>query len=110
MSLSDVSDLTELSSDEEEVPLTKNATKKKKGAKEYRITNVLRAPRTTQYTAKSLYGAPSNRKRSFSWWFNVPVFTDQIIENAIDLDPEYQRGKLVVREMDSQKLGVFRSN
>ncbi|KIK82235.1 hypothetical protein PAXRUDRAFT_724082 [Paxillus rubicundulus Ve08.2h10] len=90
MSLSDVSDLTELSSDEE-VPLSKSVAKKKKGPKEYRITNVLRAPRTTQYTAKSLYGAPPNRKRSFLWWFNVSLLTDQIIENAIDLDPEYQR-------------------
>ncbi|KIJ19326.1 hypothetical protein PAXINDRAFT_96729, partial [Paxillus involutus ATCC 200175] len=81
MSLSDVSDLTELSSDEEEVPLTKNATKKKKGGKEYRITNVLRAPRTTQYTAKSLY--------------------DQIIENAIDLDPEYQRDVVWQEEKQS---------
>ncbi|EPS97903.1 hypothetical protein FOMPIDRAFT_17561, partial [Fomitopsis schrenkii] len=33
--------------------------------------NALRPPRTTQYTAKSLF--------------------DQIIENTIDLDPEYQR-------------------
>ncbi|KAF9233060.1 hypothetical protein BU15DRAFT_90488 [Melanogaster broomeanus] len=71
MSLSDVSDLTELSSDEEDVPLSKNTTKAKGRPKEYKISNVLRAPRTTQYTAKSLY--------------------DQIIENAIDLDPEYQR-------------------
>ncbi|KAF8837162.1 hypothetical protein BDN67DRAFT_973331 [Paxillus ammoniavirescens] len=81
MSLSDVSDLTELSSDEEEVPLSKNITKKKKGPKEYRITNVLRAPRTTQYTAKSLY--------------------DQIIENAIDLDPEYQRDVVWQEEKQS---------
>ncbi|KAF9220655.1 hypothetical protein BS17DRAFT_713659 [Gyrodon lividus] len=71
MSLSDVSELTELSSDEEDVPLSKSTTKAKKGPREYKITHVLRAPRTTQYTAKSLY--------------------DQIIENAIDLDPEYQR-------------------
>ncbi|TFK46282.1 hypothetical protein OE88DRAFT_1667916 [Heliocybe sulcata] len=39
--------------------------------RDYVITNALRPPRTTQYTAKSLY--------------------DQIIENSIDLDPEYQR-------------------
>ncbi|KZT03116.1 uncharacterized protein LAESUDRAFT_738446 [Laetiporus sulphureus 93-53] len=76
MSLSDFdSDLTDLpSSDEEEyIPTT---TKKKKKATprtrtEYKIQNALRPPRTTQYTAKSLY--------------------DQIVDDAIDLNPEYQR-------------------
>ncbi|KIJ67382.1 hypothetical protein HYDPIDRAFT_37917 [Hydnomerulius pinastri MD-312] len=82
MSLSDVSDLTDLSSDEEEVPLAKTTTKAtKKGPKEYKITNVLRAPRTTQYTTKSLY--------------------DQIIDNAIDLDPEYQRAVVWNEEKQS---------
>ncbi|KAH7922254.1 hypothetical protein BV22DRAFT_1017693 [Leucogyrophana mollusca] len=76
MSLSDFSDLTDLSSDEDDVPLAQRTTAKKTGGskktpKEYKISNVLRPPRTTQYTAKSLY--------------------DQIIDNAIDLDPEYQR-------------------
>lgn len=72
MSLSDVSDLTDLSSDEDDFPPSKTRTKaSKKGSKEYKISGVLRAPRTTSYTAKSLY--------------------DQIIDNAIDLDPEYQR-------------------
>lgn len=70
MSLSDISDLTDLSS-EEEVPTTKPTPKSKKQSKEYKIKNVLRAPRTTQYTTKSLY--------------------DQIIDNSVDLDPEYQR-------------------
>lgn len=72
MSLSDVSDLTDLSEDEDDFPPSKTrTTASKKGTKEYKISGVLRAPRTTSYTAKSLY--------------------DQIIENAIDLDPEYQR-------------------
>lgn len=73
MSLSDVSDLTDLSSDEDDFSPSKTsrATASKKGTKEYKISGVLRAPRTTSYTAKSLY--------------------DQIIDNAIDLDPEYQR-------------------
>ncbi|KAI6127029.1 hypothetical protein F5141DRAFT_1186273 [Pisolithus sp. B1] len=70
MSLSDISDLTELSS-EEEVAVAKRTPKSKKQSKEYKIKNVLRAPRTTQYTTKSLY--------------------DQIIDNSVDLDPEYQR-------------------
>ncbi|KAG0694706.1 hypothetical protein DFH29DRAFT_308592 [Suillus ampliporus] len=73
MSLSDVSDLTDLSSDDDDFPPSKTSrtTASKKNAREYKISGVLRAPRTTSYTAKSLY--------------------DQIIDNAIDLDPEYQR-------------------
>ncbi|KAG6336424.1 hypothetical protein ID866_2667, partial [Astraeus odoratus] len=55
MSLSDISDLTELSS-EEDFPVVKKPQKPKRQTKEYKISNVLRAPRTTQYTAKSLYG------------------------------------------------------
>ncbi|KAI6144252.1 hypothetical protein BKA82DRAFT_4330975 [Pisolithus tinctorius] len=73
MSLSDISDLTELSS-EEDAPTARPTPKSKKQSKEYKIKNVLRAPRTTQYTTKSLYG-----------------MYYQIIDNAIDLDPEYQR-------------------
>ena len=56
MSLMDISDLTDLSSDEDDVPLAKRTSKVKKEPKEYKITHVLRAPRTAQYTAKSLYG------------------------------------------------------
>ncbi|KAI9462077.1 hypothetical protein HD554DRAFT_2027786 [Boletus coccyginus] len=81
MSLSDFSDLTDLSSDEDDVPLAKRTSKAKKAPKEYKITNVLRAPRTAQYTAKSLY--------------------DQIIDNAIDLDPEYQRDVVWQEEKQS---------
>ncbi|RPD56796.1 hypothetical protein L226DRAFT_538270 [Lentinus tigrinus ALCF2SS1-7] len=68
------SSLTELSSDEDEY-LPSNAPKKKapprKVKTEYNVTNALRPYRTTTYTAKSLY--------------------DQIIDNTIHLDPEYQR-------------------
>jgi hypothetical protein len=88
MSLSDLSDLSELSSDEEDIPLVKStqrATRTKK-SKEYQITNTLRPPRTTQYTAKSLY--------------------DQIIENTIDLDPEYQRGVLFYLLMTLNKYSL----
>ncbi|KAI0728951.1 hypothetical protein C8Q72DRAFT_959657 [Fomitopsis betulina] len=82
------SDLTDLSSDEDDVSPPKvkdedeyvpSSIKKKARAttttkdlgSDYKILNALRPPRTTQYTAKSLF--------------------DQIIENTIDLDPEYQR-------------------
>lgn len=62
MSLSDFSDLTDLSSDEDDVPLAKRTSKAKKAPREYKITNVLRAPRTAQYTAKSLYGTSTCNK------------------------------------------------
>ncbi|KAI0808252.1 hypothetical protein C8Q74DRAFT_1188435, partial [Fomes fomentarius] len=73
------SSLTELSSDDEYVPASKKNTKKaprKRQQEEYRASgaysrNPLRAYRTTTYTAKSLY--------------------DQIIDNTIELNPEYQR-------------------
>ncbi|KAF7981511.1 hypothetical protein HWV62_33073 [Athelia sp. TMB] len=72
---SEDSELTEISSSEDEVPLASNLparkTKTKASPPEYQVKNSLKPPRTTQYTARSLY--------------------DQIIENTIDLDPEYQR-------------------
>lgn len=83
-SLTSLSDYEPSSEDEEDnvyVPTSRrgsaaNATgagkKAGKGQKgDYVITNALRPPRTTQYTAKSLY--------------------DQIVDGSIDLDPEYQR-------------------
>ncbi|KAH0835739.1 hypothetical protein J3R83DRAFT_9564 [Lanmaoa asiatica] len=81
MSLSDISDLTDLSTDEDDVPLAKRTSKARKVPKEYKVSHVLRAPRTAQYTAKSLY--------------------DQIIDNAIDLDPEYQRDVIWQEEKQS---------
>ncbi|KIM74460.1 hypothetical protein PILCRDRAFT_828156 [Piloderma croceum F 1598] len=67
------SELSDLSSSEDDLPLAKtNGKGKGKAASTgYQIKDALRPPRTAQYTAKSLY--------------------DQIIENTIDLDPEYQR-------------------
>ncbi|KAH9850421.1 hypothetical protein C2E23DRAFT_835051 [Lenzites betulinus] len=67
------SSLTELSSSDDEYLETKSRKKKPgpKGKKEYKVSNHLRPYRTTTYTAKSLY--------------------DQIVDNTIELDPEYQR-------------------
>ncbi|KAI0822105.1 hypothetical protein BC628DRAFT_1522502, partial [Trametes gibbosa] len=68
------SSLTELSSSGDEYHLVAKAKKKKpaaKAKKQYQVTNLLRPYRTTTFTAKSLY--------------------DQIIDNTIELDPEYQR-------------------
>ncbi len=44
----------------------------KRESDEYRLSNALKVPRATTYTAQALY--------------------EQIISNDIDLDPEYQRG------------------
>ncbi|OSD02347.1 hypothetical protein PYCCODRAFT_1390517 [Trametes coccinea BRFM310] len=66
------SSLTELSSGEEEQPLRPPKKKKPTKAKaEYMVTNCLQLYRTTTYSAKSLY--------------------DQIVDNTIELDPDYQR-------------------
>ncbi|TFY57533.1 hypothetical protein EVJ58_g6962, partial [Rhodofomes roseus] len=50
------------------------------------VTNTLRPPRTTQYTAKSLF--------------------DQMMDNTIDLDPEYQRD---IVWSDSKQSGLIDS-
>lgn len=106
MSLSDYSDLTELSSSEDEQfqPATKSK-KSKKQPKQYKITNVLRPPRTTQYTAKSLYGISTHA--SCPLWALTTSDLDQIIDNSIDLDPEYQRGMFPSRTNDSRIYPLF---
>ncbi|KAL5512384.1 hypothetical protein ACEPAG_3376 [Sanghuangporus baumii] len=67
--LSDVSSLTELSSDEEYVYVgkSKKATKKR----EWQPKQILKAPRLTQYSTTTLY--------------------EEILNGKVDLDPEYQR-------------------
>ncbi|KAF8574234.1 hypothetical protein K439DRAFT_1372949 [Ramaria rubella] len=67
--LSEASDLTDLSSDDNGGQNTKGKAPTKRTG--YRLRNVLKPGRTTQYTAKALY--------------------DQIHDNDIDLNPEYQR-------------------
>ncbi|KAG7444196.1 uncharacterized protein BT62DRAFT_900608, partial [Guyanagaster necrorhizus] len=70
MSFSDDSELTDLSSgDDDDVPLAVNSTR---GSRQKAVINpVLRAPRTVSYSVESLY-----RK---------------LYDNTLDLDPEYQR-------------------
>ncbi|KAI0739698.1 hypothetical protein C8Q80DRAFT_1111809, partial [Daedaleopsis nitida] len=66
------SDLTELSSSEDEyVPVASKKKARAKQKEEYKITSALKPYRTITFTAKSLY--------------------DQIIDNVIDMNPEYQR-------------------
>ncbi|KAK0440457.1 uncharacterized protein EV420DRAFT_1315868, partial [Desarmillaria tabescens] len=70
MSFSDDSDLTDLSSDEENVPLAptkKLQTRSKKPV----IRPALRAPRTVSYSVESLY--------------------KKLCDKSLDLEPEYQR-------------------
>ncbi|KAK0194821.1 hypothetical protein F5146DRAFT_1022923 [Armillaria mellea] len=50
------------------------ASRSKPVSKPYRLSNALKVPRATTYTAQALY--------------------EQIISNDIDLDPEYQRGEV----------------
>ncbi|THH05590.1 hypothetical protein EW145_g4688 [Phellinidium pouzarii] len=83
--LSDVSSLTDISSDDDGfVPLSK--TKKsgaKKSAGQWTLKQVLKAPRTTQYSARTLY--------------------EEILNGKVDLDPEYQRGHV----SSLRKRGAF---
>ncbi|KAI0631722.1 hypothetical protein C8Q77DRAFT_1219104 [Trametes polyzona] len=65
------SSLTELDSSDEDIYVPAPKKKAARKTKEYKISNYLRPYRTTSYTAKNIY--------------------DQIIENTIQLDPEYQR-------------------
>lgn len=85
------SDLTELESDEEYAETTKN--KGKKGAYTgWRIRNALKVPRATTYTAQALYGACWRVKSCINLTESI---LDQIYGCDINLEPEYQRGKLL---------------
>ncbi|KAG9312705.1 hypothetical protein JVU11DRAFT_7128 [Chiua virens] len=97
MSLSDISDLTDISSDEDDVPLAKRNTKAKKSPKEYKIANVPPCtPDSAIYSQVTLwYDGLQCSSQKF-----IPS-TDQIIENAIDLDPEYQRDVVWQEEKQS---------
>ena len=85
---------TDFSSDDE--PLTQSQTAKRTKTKNkcsYKIHNALKPPRTTSYTAKALYGTCMEHlyKRVLSY-----SVTDQIYQGQIDLNPEYQRGMILV--------------
>lgn len=88
------SDLTDIESSEDEVPLASTVprkTKTKPAPVEYNVKNTLSMPRTASYTAKSLYGTRPFVIAHNQWLIVSP---DQIVDNTIDLDPEYQRGAL----------------
>ncbi|SJL14921.1 uncharacterized protein ARMOST_18397 [Armillaria ostoyae] len=72
MSFSDDSDLTDLSSDESDIPLAASKPQTRvKTRKQPVITPALRAPRTVSYSVECLY--------------------KKLSDGALDLDPEYQR-------------------
>ncbi|KAI6112095.1 hypothetical protein EDD16DRAFT_1484954, partial [Pisolithus croceorrhizus] len=89
-----------------EVAVAKPTHRSKKQSKEYKIKNVLRAPRTTQYTTKSLYGMYS-MPRVLPQRSSI-CHVDQIIDNSVDLDPEYQRGNHVIW-FDEKQSGLIDS-
>ncbi|KAI0067416.1 hypothetical protein BV25DRAFT_1987816 [Artomyces pyxidatus] len=74
------------SGDDYEVPLSSQYKSKKSRNPEYTIRRALKPPRTTTYTAQSLY--------------------DQIIEGTIDLEPEYQRD---IVWSDAKQIGLIDS-
>ncbi|KAK0462412.1 uncharacterized protein EV420DRAFT_1185626 [Desarmillaria tabescens] len=76
------------SGDENPVASSSKSTSKraKKESEEYRLSNALKVPRATTYTAQALY--------------------EQIISNDIDLDPEYQRGDVWT---ESKQTGLIDS-
>lgn len=86
MDFSDLSDLTDLSDDYG----TKNSNSKPKtkGKTAYEIKNALRPPRTAQYTAKHLYGTTG----ILLVRIRLNSLAEQVVDNQIDLNPEYQRG------------------
>jgi hypothetical protein len=93
MNYTDLSDLTDLSSDEEYTPSGVKAKSKKAKESGYVLKNALRPPRTVQYSAKYLYGAHFYSTTEIGFQ-NSSV--EQIIENHIDLNPEYQRGNFTL--------------
>ncbi|KAK0226775.1 hypothetical protein EDD85DRAFT_777452, partial [Armillaria nabsnona] len=85
MSFSDDSDLTDLSSEESDVPLAASKPQTRvKTRKRPVITPALRAPRTVSYSVECLYKKLSN--------------------GALDLDPEYQRVDVVWNDAKQSQL------
>ncbi|TDL23515.1 hypothetical protein BD410DRAFT_897562 [Rickenella mellea] len=80
------SDLTDIENSITGSPKPGRGNAKNKSSSSYRVTNALKPPRTTSYTAKSLY--------------------DQMYQGDIDVDPEYQRD---VVWPDSKQMGIIDS-
>lgn len=89
----DGSSLTDVSSSESDfTPSNPKKGPKKRG--DYVLKGVLKAPRTSTYAAKALYGEwhCSSKEPLCEQGRLIHRISDQIIESNIDLDPEYQRG------------------
>lgn len=89
LEFTDLSDLTELSSDDETASSNTKGSKGKQPAKDsFVLKNTLRPPRSVSYTTKWLHGMIVRR---FSTRFlKAALPTDQLTLQHIDLDPEYQ--------------------
>jgi len=93
---SDLSEITSSEDDEEFVPNTvkrSSAKKPKRDQQPYTIPNPLRPPRSTSYSVRALYGLSF---LSLSIFFPLTPLSEQIVDGSIDLDPDYQRGTLVL--------------
>lgn len=97
---SDESDLTDLSSDEEDTPLSAALTtapstrKKGKQKEEYVLKRPLKPPRSTTYSASGIYGALL-QVMIVQLLNDIQSNIEMIVQGTIDLDPEYQRGILI---------------
>ena len=89
LEFTDLSDLTELSSDDQAGPsVTKHSNGKQSAKDSFILKNTLRPPRSVSYTTKWLHGGMNLRLSNQS---PKPVFlSDQLTLQHIDLDPEYQ--------------------
>lgn len=93
MSDDDFSDLTDIDSDDYADTKTKKKSTAKSGGKSaYKIKNALKVPRATTYTAQALYGMEFFFFLARSYRFT----TEQIHSCDINLEPEYQRGLILV--------------
>lgn len=89
LEFTDLSDLTELSSDDEGPSSVKKGSKGKQPPKDtFVLKNTLRPPRSVSYTTKWLHGTlgPYSLKEPL----NAIRSVDQLTLQYIDLDPEYQ--------------------
>ena len=89
LEFTDLSDLTELSSDDERPSSVTKDTKGKQPTKDsFVLKNTLRPPRSVSYTTKWLHGTlgPYSSKEPLS----AIRYVDQLTLQHIDLDPEYQ--------------------
>lgn len=104
LEFTDLSDLTELSSDDEARSSITKSSKGKQPAKDsFVLKNTLRPPRSVSYTTKWLHGAVNHRSSIES--LSTVSLLDQLTLQHIDLDPEYQ-----VTYSETSRLSPYKSS